>query len=213
MAARKPEPLTRPTRDRLITAAMEQFRHGGYHATGIKSVLTAAEAPYGSLYHHFPGGKAELGAVAVEASGAAYGQLIDLYFTTDVDPVDATRRFFADAAEALESMAWADGCPVATIALETASEDERLRQACLAVFESWLASLVGALMTMGVRADRARAVAIQLFCLLEGAFILARSARQPEALAAAGQAAADLVAAALSPVPSSVPDENIPSSI
>ena len=43
-----------------MTAAAELFRRQGYVATGIKAILTAAEAPYGSMYHFFPGGKAEL---------------------------------------------------------------------------------------------------------------------------------------------------------
>ena len=61
-----------PTRQRLVTAAAELFRRRGYAATGIKAVLTAAEAPYGSLYHFFPGGKAELGRAVIEESGRVY---------------------------------------------------------------------------------------------------------------------------------------------
>ena len=122
----------RSTRDRLITATVEQFRHGGYHGTGIKSILTAAEAPYGSLYHFFPGGKEELAAAAVEASGRAYRDLVELYFPPGADPVEATRSFFDDAAEVLASTDWTDGCPLARVALETAQDSERLRQAALA---------------------------------------------------------------------------------
>jgi AcrR family transcriptional regulator len=193
-----PRPTARrPTRDRLVTAASEQFRHGGYHASGIKAILAAAEAPYGSLYHHFPGGKAELGAAAITASGASYGELVDVYFTPEVDPVEATRRFFADAAEVLATLDWTDGCPVATVALETSSESELLRQACHGVFESWVASLADRLDGLGVRPDATRAVAIQVVCLLEGAFILDRAARRGEALAACGEGAAALVASAL----------------
>ena len=84
-----------PTRQRLITAAAELFRRQGYAATGIKAILTAAGAPYGSLYHFFPGGKADLGVAVIEEGGLAYRALVAMFFHDDVDPVDATEQFFS----------------------------------------------------------------------------------------------------------------------
>ena len=73
------------------------------------------------MYHHFPGGKEELGAAAITASGLAYGDLIDLFFGDDVtDLVAATEAFFAGAAWALTDSDYADACPIATVALEVA---------------------------------------------------------------------------------------------
>jgi AcrR family transcriptional regulator len=43
------------TRQRIITATAELFRRRGFHGTSLKQVTEAAEAPIGSLYHHFPG--------------------------------------------------------------------------------------------------------------------------------------------------------------
>jgi TetR/AcrR family transcriptional regulator, lmrAB and yxaGH operons repressor len=189
----------RPTRDRLVTATVEQFRLGGYHATGIKAILSAAEAPYGSLYHFFPGGKAELAAAAVTSSGQAYRDLVDLYFPPGADPVEATRAFFHDGGEVMAASGWIDGCPLARVALETADESEALRAVCLAAFESWLAVLEARLVAVGAAPDIARRTAINLFCLFEGAFLFTRVARSPEGFAAAGDAAAALVAAAVTP--------------
>ena len=103
---------------------------------------------------------------------------------------------------------WIDGCPLARVALETAQDSDRLRRASLDAFESWLAVLVARLVELGVDAEAARALAVQLFCLIEGAFLLARVARDREAMAAAGDGAAALVAAALM-----ARDEKITSSI
>ena len=105
-----------PTRQRLVTAAAELFRRRGYAATGIKAVLTAAEAPYGSLYHFFPGGKAELGRAVIDESGRVYLELVEAFFPDDADPVEAVGAFFDGAAEVLASTGYADACPVATIA-------------------------------------------------------------------------------------------------
>jgi TetR/AcrR family transcriptional regulator, lmrAB and yxaGH operons repressor len=191
----------RPTRDRLVTAAMEQFRLGGYHGTGIKAILGAAEAPYGSLYHFFPGGKAELGSVAVATSGVAYRELVELYFPDGTDPIVATRAFFTDAAEVMATSGWLDGCPLARVALETADESEAMRAASLAAFESWLAVLERRLGELGVGVDQARATAINLFCLFEGAFLFTRVARSREAFAAAAEGAVAVVEGALSTRP------------
>jgi len=53
------------TRDRIVETSAELFRTQGYSATGVKQIVTAAKAPFGSLYHFFPDGKEELGAEAI----------------------------------------------------------------------------------------------------------------------------------------------------
>ena len=49
------------TRDRIVQASAELFRRQGYAATGVKQIVTDAQAPFGSLYHFFPGGKEAAG--------------------------------------------------------------------------------------------------------------------------------------------------------
>ena len=127
------------TRDRLIWASAELFRRQGYTGTGVKQIVEAAGAPFGSMYHFFPDGKEELGAETIRWSGAMYGQLIDLFYEAGADPVVATRRFFEAAADTVRDTDYADACPIATVALEVASTSEPLRQATADVFESWLA--------------------------------------------------------------------------
>src|SRR6478672_9345993 len=64
------------TRERIVESSAELFRRQGYNATAIKQIVASAGAPFGSLYHFFPGGKAELGAEVIRTSGAAYLQLL-----------------------------------------------------------------------------------------------------------------------------------------
>ncbi len=54
------------TRSRILTAAQRLFRKRGYHATGLNDILTLADAPKGSMYHHFPGGKEAIGVCVIE---------------------------------------------------------------------------------------------------------------------------------------------------
>lgn len=71
---------TRDTRARLLEASAQLFRRQGYAGTGLKQITAAGRAPWGSLYHFFPGGKEELGAAAIAHSGQRYRKLFDLVY-------------------------------------------------------------------------------------------------------------------------------------
>ena len=187
------------TRTRILDGAAELFRRNGYAGTGIKAILAASRAPYGSLYHFFPGGKQELGVAVLEHGGVTYRELVVSIFDQHTDVVDATRDFFEGAAEMIEATGYADACPIATVALEVASTNEPMRSAAAAAFESWLSELTDRFVDAGVERSRARELAIELFCAIEGAFLLSRTLRSPEPIRIAGRAAAASVEAALHP--------------
>src|SRR6201986_4448555 len=65
------------TRVRLVESAAELFSREGFGATGIKAVLAAAAAPYGSLYHFFPGGKEEIRAASLTHGGERWRGLAE----------------------------------------------------------------------------------------------------------------------------------------
>src|SRR5919199_3742178 len=102
------------TRDRILGSTAELFRRQGYTGTGVKQIVAEAQAPFGSLYHFFPGGKEELGAEAIRRSGEIYGRLIDAVFEPAPDIATAVSDFFAGAAEHLRETGYADACPIAT---------------------------------------------------------------------------------------------------
>jgi AcrR family transcriptional regulator len=163
----------------------------------MKQVVTQAGAPFGSVYHFFPGGKEQLATEAIERAGQHYEALVLAVFDAEPEVVAGTRAIFTGAAAVLEGSGYADACPIATVALEVASTSEPLRRATGRVFESWLATLTSRYVAAGVEAAPARALAIAVVSLLEGAFLLCRAARTTEAMAANGEAAAALVNAAL----------------
>ena len=121
-------PTEAPTRQRLVESTVELFRRQGYSGTGLKAILAAAQAPFGSLYHFFPGGKEELGVAALHAGGATYRELVEAIFAEGVDVVTATANFFEGAAAVVEATDFADACPIATVALEVASTNEPMRR-------------------------------------------------------------------------------------
>jgi AcrR family transcriptional regulator len=184
---------TTTTRDRIVDASAELFRLQGYNATGVKQIVEAAQAPFGSVYHHFPGGKEQIGAEAIRLSGKLYEELIPAVFDYAPDPVSGVRMFFAGAAQHLVDTDYADACPIATVALEVSSTSETMRQACADVFERWIEA-------GSARFDvtRARELTTAFICALEGAFVLARAQRSTEPLLIAGEMVAGLVEQALS---------------
>lgn len=185
------------TKERILDASAQMLRRQGYSATGLKQIAVAANAPFGSLYHWFPGGKEQLGQEVIRWAGRGYLGLIEAAIGATDDLEDAVRQFFAGAAEVLESTDYNDACPIATVAGEVASTNDTLREATAEVFESWLAALTVRAVQAGVDEATGRAVAIQLVALIEGAFILCRASRSTEALRVTGEAAAQAVARAL----------------
>ncbi|QPP08303.1 TetR/AcrR family transcriptional regulator [Streptomyces bathyalis] len=187
------------TRSRILRAATELFRRQGYAATGMKQIVAAAEAPYGSAYHFFPGGKAQLAEEVIRTTGAAYLRLIgELFAAPDErsDPALATSEAFTAAAETLHSLDYADPCPIATIALEVASTHDALRRVTEEVFASWTDRLAGYYAACGIHESTAHDTALSVIATLEGAFMLGRSARSTRPVLAAATAAAALVRAA-----------------
>ncbi|HEY4779699.1 MAG TPA: TetR/AcrR family transcriptional regulator [Solirubrobacterales bacterium] len=185
------------TKERILDSSGELFRRQGYMGTGVKQILAEAGAPFGSLYHFFPGGKAELGAETVRRSGLLYGLLLGEFAGPEVELARGIRNFFAGAAETLVETDYADACPIATVALETSSTDEELRQACADVFAAWIEGGTERFAAEGLPRPQARALVIQMLAGLEGAFVLSRALRSTEPVELAGEAAVAAIEAAL----------------
>ncbi len=187
----------RDTKQRILDATSTLFRLQGYPGTAMKQVVEAAGAPFGSVYHFFPGGKEQLAAASIERAGRMYEELVLAVFDAEPDAAAGTRAMFEGAGEVLRQSNFADACPIATVALEVASTNPPLRRATHRVFDSWVTTLTGRLADAGAEPATARAAAIAVIELLEGGFILSRAAQDTAVMEAAGTAAVMVVEAAL----------------
>ena len=186
------------TRDRIVNASADLFRRQGYTGTGLKQIATEARAPFGSIYHFFPGGKAELGEETIRVAGEFFRRLVaGVMNEPAADPIESVGNVFSGAADTLVATNYADACPIETIALEVASTDDRLRAATAEVFESWVESGTRWFEALGLSPAKARELTLGMVCALEGAFVLARAMRSTEPLEAAGEAAMAQTRAAL----------------
>jgi TetR/AcrR family transcriptional regulator, lmrAB and yxaGH operons repressor len=155
----------------------------GYHATGINQVLADSQAPKGVLYHHFPGGKAELAAAAVRQSGQSILAGLAQFKARSQDPIEAITLFIDFYIRQLSESNYAYGCPIATVTLETAASDDGLQIELKQIFEGMIAFVADSLIEHGADAAQATTQAILVIAMLEGALMLSLARRDPEPLA------------------------------
>jgi AcrR family transcriptional regulator len=86
------------TKERIVNSSAELFRRQGYTGTGLKQIVAAADAPFGSLYHFFPGGKEQLAEEVIRVAGRFYLQLFEAISGEAPDVAAATSDFFTGAA-------------------------------------------------------------------------------------------------------------------
>ena len=192
--------MSTSTKDRIVETTAALFRRHGYTGTGMKQIVQAANAPFGSVYHHFPGGKEQLGEEVIRRAGAMYGELFAEIARQADGPLEYVRDVFDGAAETLVESGYEDACPIETVALEVASTNEPLRLATAEVFQSWLDGWATYLeRRAGIEPERARTLAFALLGAMEGAFVLCRALRSPEPMLVAGEAAVERVRDAMAP--------------
>lgn len=181
------------TRERLIDAMQDALRHKGYHGVGLKELLTTANAPKGVLYHHFPGGKAELAVASIESVVGQITAGLDKLLSRNADVVQALDAWMASAQKALANSGYERGCPLATIALESAPDDTTIRQALADGFAAIRERLGRTLQHAGIEEARARNLSALIVSAYEGALVQARVAGNVDAMRNTSDALMDLV--------------------
>jgi len=158
----------------MVQSAALLMREHGVENTSFSQVLAHSGAPRGSIYHYFPGGKAQLIEEATRWAGEFVAQAMVRGLESG-DPLailDAWPRFWG---EVLRTSDFAAGCPIAA-----ASMDPAARVTSGEVFRRWQEVFAGGLAERGVPADRAASLATMAFAGIEGAVILARAERSLE---------------------------------
>src|SRR5947199_1270720 len=104
-------------RERMIQSAALLMREHGVEAMSFSQVVAHAGAPRGSIYHYFPGGKAQLMEEATRWAGnfVAVRMIKTLEAGDPVAILDAWPRFWR---QVLETSNFAAGCPIAAGTLE-----------------------------------------------------------------------------------------------
>jgi TetR/AcrR family transcriptional regulator, lmrAB and yxaGH operons repressor len=158
-------------RERMVAGAVKLLAQRGLQATSLSTVLAETDAPRGSIYHHFPGGKDELVAAAIAATEQHALGLIDQQ--QGASAIEVTQSFLG-AWRALLTYAHFDaGC--ALVAVTVAVESPELRQRAAEAFTAWQQKLAGALRAGGLGEADAAAAAALLLAASEGAVVICRA--------------------------------------
>lgn len=165
------------TRQKMIQATAELLQVQGYHATGLSQIIQLSDTPKGSLYYHFPDGKQELAAAAVQQAGEAIQLLITHAAQSAETSAVAVEIVITALSAALERSDFQKGCPVATLALETAATNDYLQQTCRDIYRAWQQPLVERLQQEGWSAAESQQLAQFVFAAIEGALLLSRTER------------------------------------
>ncbi|HRX05189.1 MAG TPA: TetR/AcrR family transcriptional regulator [Anaerolineae bacterium] len=163
------------TRDQIIDTTSDLMESQGYHATGLNQIVAESGAPKGSLYHYFPGGKEEMAAEAIDRTGRQLEERIRANLPPGVAPAEALRDFAHTIAFHIEASGYRAGGPLTAVAMETATNSERLNRACRDAFERVITAFAERLVTEGTPAERARGLSVFVTAAFEGGIILSRT--------------------------------------
>jgi len=166
--------MAQSVRERMVASATVLLAKRGFQGASFAEVLADSAAPRGSIYHHFPEGKEQLIAAAIDAAGArAIGLLDTLEGRSAPEVVDG---FMAMWRAVLERSEFAAGCSV--LAVTVSADSPALLDRVGAAFRSWQARIAQVLRSAGLRADDADTFATLLIAASEGAVVLARAQRE-----------------------------------
>jgi AcrR family transcriptional regulator len=161
-------------RDRMVAGAVRLLAQKGLQAASFSEILELTQAPRGSVYHHFPGGKDQLVAEAVDLAGSHALAALER-------PGSSAREiaggFIGLWRELLVRSNFGAGCAV--VAVTVAADSTDLLDKAAAVFQSWREKLALRL-TEGGLSERAEDLAALLISSTEGAVVLSRAARSLE---------------------------------
>ncbi|MFE4531116.1 TetR/AcrR family transcriptional regulator [Streptomyces anulatus] len=168
----------------MVLSAAALLREHGASATSIDRVLAHSGAPRGSVYHHFPGGRAQLIDEAVALAGDFIAGLINAA-TQAEDPLEAIDAFFALWRDRLVESDFRAGCPIVAVAVETNDNAPQLARSAAAVFNRWREGLAALLLRHGLTEERSRRLGTFIIASVEGAVIMSRAERSTAPIEAA----------------------------
>ena len=165
--------MTTDSRAKMVRSAASLIRTRGVSATSFSEVLADSGAPRGSIYHHFPQGKEQLAADAMQWTSQ---RLLAHQGACTATTAAGVMECFIDMwRQTVLASGGAAGCVVAGVAIDTPAGEPGLMDAVRSTFQSWVDLVAEQLEGTGVSRSRAAAIALATLAGMEGALILCRA--------------------------------------
>jgi TetR/AcrR family transcriptional regulator, lmrAB and yxaGH operons repressor len=162
-------------RDLIIETACDLLESQGFHATGLNQIVKESGAPKGSLYHYFPDGKDAIAEAAIARAGRTVAERIAAGLGRSDNPAEAVRDFVMLVADRVEASGYRRGGPLTTVAMETATTNERLNRACREAYGLLEGAFAAKLMRAAFPEAQARQLATFIVASIEGGILLCRT--------------------------------------
>ena len=153
----------------MLLAARQLFRQQGYHATALSEVLELSAAPRGSVYFHFPNGKAQLAVEAAELHARELVDFINQAAEESGSAIGVVRAYIGLARDNLVDSDYKQGCVLAPLVIEAARDADELGDVGRRAFSMIIESLTSHFTAFGLDAESAHELANALVAGVEGA--------------------------------------------
>lgn len=160
------------TRTRILASAFRLFRKHGYHGVGLNDILAAASAPKGSLYHHFPGGKEEIGVAVV---GEITRGILMLFSASRAKKTSTVLLQVGEQMSATIERTNHEICTLFTAFLAERSASPKLGEAVARAYSEMTLAIELRLKQDGFAARAAKERAATVVMLLEGGAMIAQA--------------------------------------
>lgn len=163
------------SRQRMLTAAADVMRERGAAGVTVDEVLARSGAPRGSVYHHFPAGRAQILREALQYAGDEITASIDK--AAGVSAAELLGQFVRLWEKSLVDSDYTAGCPVLAAAVGCSEDEQQLTALAGEIFNRWQDATTRAYRQEGFDAPNAAALAAMTISALEGAVVLCRAGR------------------------------------
>lgn len=169
-------------RQSLVAAAADLLSRRGFTATSIRELAKYANAPVGSIYHYFPGGKLQVTAEALQFAGNRIEE--GLAKALKAGPLVGLRHFLGVWRDIMRKSNFLAGCPVLSVATAefAPGENTYILDIAAKIFAGWETLLRKSLTDQGLLDSQAQKLATLIVAATEGSVAVCRAKRSIQPL-------------------------------
>lgn len=160
----------------MVAGAADLISRRGLNAASVRELAKHTNAPLGSTYHYFPGGKYDLATEAVRWADDLTVRVLASELAAG--PAAGLSAFLALWRNIVIDSDFHAGCPVLAVSVEDLPDEHRApREAAAHAFCRWTSLLSDSLREAGAAADAAEQVATTVVAAVEGTVAICRAQR------------------------------------